>query len=375
MDPPTTATTRFIALDVHRPSVTVAAVDAQQTVVLRPRRMAMDGVTRWSREHLGPTDAVVVEATANAWHLDDHLAPLVASVTVGHPLMVTRITAARVKTDPREALHRARNRLQRVLHRHHLCPPEGKPFAASRRSWWAGLELAPSERLRVRQDLTLLDHLDALVREVDADLARLSTVAPWAQQVAFLVHLPGVGLPVAMTVLAAMGDITRFPAAAKVVGYAGLGARVDASGLTHRTGGITKQGRRELRAVLVEAAWVAVQTHPYGTGVFARRARRLGRNQAIVAIARTLLVVSWHVLTARVADQQADPAKVALTMMTWAWPVGSEQRGGLSPGQVVRRELTRLQLGEELIVVRHSGRNLRIPHAEDEGGGPRQQSA
>lgn len=69
MDPPTTATTRFIALDVHRPSVTVAAVDAQPTVVLRPRRIAMDGVTRWSREHLGPTDAVVVEATANAWHL------------------------------------------------------------------------------------------------------------------------------------------------------------------------------------------------------------------------------------------------------------------------------------------------------------------
>jgi len=48
-------------------------------------------------------------------------------------------------------------------------------------------------------------------------------------------------------------------------------------------------------------------------------------------------------------------------MMGWAWKVGTARRAGLSPGQFVRRELNRLQLGETLTVVRQSGRNLRLP--------------
>ena len=399
MDPPTDVATRFVALDVARSSVMVAAVDARQQVVLKPRRVAVDELERWSREHLTGTDAVVLEATANAWHLHDQLRPLVASVTVCHPLLVKLIAAARVKTDRRDALnlarllaaglipavwvppvevrelralvsHRqrlvrqrnqARNRLHGVLHRHNLFPPAGTPFAAGQRAWWEGLDVAPSEKLRVRQDLALLDSLEPLIREVDAELARLSTREPWAGQLAFLVQLPGVGLQTAMVVLAAIGDITRFPAASKLVGYAGLGASVSASGQAQRTGGITKQGRRELRAALVEAAWVAVQVHPYWKQVFARLERRIGRSKAIVAVARKLLVVIWHVLSARVADRQADPAKVALKMMTWAWKIGAEQRAGLTPGQFVRRELTRLRLGDSLTVVHRGGRNLRIP--------------
>jgi transposase len=402
MDPPTEVATRFVALDVHRHSVTVAAVDARQAVVLKPRRLAMADFARWCRQHLTPDDAVVLEATTNAWHLYDEVAPLVAAVTVCHPLMVKLISAARVKTDPRDALnlarllaaglipavwvppaevrelralvsHRqrlvrqrtqARNRLHSVLHRHNLVGPPGKPFAAAQRAWWEGLDLVPSERLRVRQDLAILDSLAPLLAEVEDELARLSTCEPWAAQAAFLVQLPGFGVLNAMVVLAAVGDIGRFPAAAKLVGYAGLGASVAASGPTHRTGGITKQGRRELRAVLVEAAWVAVQTHPHWKAAFARLEGRVGRNKAIVAIARKLLVVIWHVLTARAADRQARPDKVALKMLTWAWKIGAEQRGGLTPGQFVRQELTRLRLGAELEQVTQSGRRLRIPPSE-----------
>ena len=54
-----------------------------------------------------------------------------------------------------------------------------------------------------------------------------------------------------------------------------------------------------MRAALVEAAWVAVQSHPYWKQLFARLERRIGRNKAIVAIARKLLVVIWRPLGAR----------------------------------------------------------------------------
>jgi transposase len=49
--------------------------------------------------------------------------------------------------------------------------------------------------------------------EIDAELLRLSTSPPWAAQVPVLIHVPGIGLVSAMTVLAASGDLTRFPTA------------------------------------------------------------------------------------------------------------------------------------------------------------------
>ena len=84
---------RFVGLDVHKHSIMVAAVDKEQELLLRPRRVALPEFLDWARIHLQPTDAVVLEASVNAWHLYDQLAPLVASVTVAHPLLVKAISA------------------------------------------------------------------------------------------------------------------------------------------------------------------------------------------------------------------------------------------------------------------------------------------
>jgi transposase len=145
-----------------------------------------------------------------------------------------------------------------------------------------------------------------------------------------LLQLPGIGVPSAMHLLAAIGDIRRFPAPHKLVGYAGMGASVHSSGQEHYGGHITKQGRRDLRGTMVHVAWVAVAHHAYWKAQFERLADRLGRHKAIVAIARKLLVVVWHVLTKQVADREAVPAQVAGKFLEWSWKVGKANRGGLS---------------------------------------------
>ena len=99
---------RFVGLDVHKQYVMVGAVDARQTVVLPPRRVALVEFGDWARAHLTAADAVVLEATANAWSLYDLLAPLVAAVTVAHAGVIKLIAQARVKTDRRDTLHLAR---------------------------------------------------------------------------------------------------------------------------------------------------------------------------------------------------------------------------------------------------------------------------
>jgi hypothetical protein len=80
-----------------------------------------------------------------------------------------------------------------------------------------------------------------------------------------------------MLLLGAIGDIRRFDAAHKLVGYAGLGARVHCSGEQNYGGRITKQGRRDIRSTMIEAAWVAVGSHPDWKELFERLAFRIGK--------------------------------------------------------------------------------------------------
>ena len=337
----------------------------------------------------------MLEATTNAWTLYDQLAPLVQEVKIAHPLLIKLISAARVKTDTRDTLHLARllaaglipevwvppppvrelrglvahrqrlvrqrtqaaNRLHSVLHAHQILPPAGRLGNSGQQTWWEQLELPALERLRVEHDLTLMQTVERLIATVDAELTRLSTQDPWQEIVPFLMQLPGFAVVTSMTVLAAIGEITRFPSAKKLVGYSGLGASVHDSGQTHRTGPITKQGRRELRTVLVEAAWSAVEHHPYWHAEFERLVPSLGKGKAIVAIARKLLVVVWQVLTHQAADCQADVAMVARKLQRWGKSRSLATQHGLSSVAFARQHLRRLGLDLSLegVAGRESG--------------------
>jgi transposase len=395
--------TRYVAFDVHKSYVMVAAVNADQEVVLSPRKVSFSRFEDWIARHLKPSDEVVLEATTNAWHLYDQLEPWVKRVVVAHPYHIKVIAAAVVKTDKRDTLNLARllaakmvpevwvppvvvrdlraliahrrrlvsqqtaakNRLHSVLHRHNIVPPGGKLFGQENRQWWQELELLTSEKLRVRQDLATLAHLRPQLDEVKQELTRLSTIEPWAGQVTYLIQLPGFGLITVMTILSAIGDVQRFPSAKKLVGYAGLGSKVHASGQTHYGGPITKQGRRELRSGLVEAAWTAVRYDPHWQAKFETLKARIGQNKAIVAIARRLLVVVWHVLSACQADRKADADKVAGKLMLWAWQLGQPRRHNLSTGQFIRYHLLKLNLGNDLdFIVRGGVKRLISPPEE-----------
>ena len=77
------------------------------------------------------------------------------------------------------------------------------------------------------------------------------------------------------------------------------------------SGEMSVDGSKELRTVLVEAMWRAVECSDYWRVEFERLTRRLPPTKAIVALARKRLVVMWHVLTEQAADQHADADLVA----------------------------------------------------------------
>lgn len=227
--------------------------------------------------------------------------------------------------------------------------------------------LSASEKLRIRQDLCLLGSLEPLIEEVDVELTRLSGIERWRSHVTFLLQLPGIGVINALVLLAAIGDITRFPGAKQLVGYAGLGASVHASGQTYQTGHITKQGRKEMRAALVEAAWMAVEHHPHWKEQFEQLARRIGKKKAIVAIARKLLVIIWYVLSKQEADRHTDHERVARAIMEWARNKSTATRLGLSRLEFVRRELDRLGIGAQMDSFVLGGQTFHLPKSASAG--------
>jgi transposase len=375
--------TRFFGLDIHKQYFVAVGVNREREVVFGPQRVSNSELDEWASRVLTRQDAVVFEMTTNTYIFYDSLLPHVHSILVVHPPNVSLVTKVAVKTDKKAALAlaqlhaaglltgvwippqdvrdlralvarreklvrlstKAKNSLHSILHRHHLEAIEN-PFSPDQRSWWENLPLSSTEQLLVRSDLDMLEFARNQVQQVEE---YLKVKSAQDERIPLLVQLPGVAMLTAVAILAAIGDISRFPNAKKLVGYAGLGTRVHDSGMTHSSGRITKAGRKDLRYAMVNAANHATVNHPHWKKELERLEPHLGRSKAIVAIARKLLVAVWNVLTRQEADRFADPQNVALSFLAHAYHVGRQNLPkGTSPIAFTREQLDRLGIGNDL---------------------------
>lgn len=370
---------RYIALDIHKEYVLAGGMNARQEWMLPPRRIELSQFKDWAKKNLCEADAVVVETTTNVWDIFDIVQPLVGHAVVAHAGGVRQIAEARVKTDkedvkrlirlliadilpevwvPPQAVRELRglvsyrqrlvktgamirNRLQSLLHKHNLLLPEG---GLTDKTWWERqTTINAMERLQIQQEICMLEQIEKHKVEVNHELGRQSLGEQWGKQALRLMQLPGIGVVIAMTLLSAIGDVHRFEDANHLVGYAGLGAGVHDSGQEHIGKRITKSGRKELRWAMVEAAWRAVKMSPYWKEQYEKFFRRMRRpNQAIVVVARKLLVAVWHVLSKEETDVRASEEDLAYKMLLWSWSLSEEARQGLTHKQFAKYALMRL---------------------------------
>jgi hypothetical protein len=165
----------------------------------------------------------------------------------------------------------------------------------------------------------------------------------------YLMQLPGFGVITAMTALAVIGEIQRFESARYLASYSGLTPGLEQSGTKYGAKGMTKEGRKELRWAMVEVAQCAVKSDPHWNVRFQELQKRMHRNQAIVAIARQLLELVWHVLTRRQPYRHFSQERIAYKYLTWAWQMDEAARDGLTRQQFARYYLMRLGIGHDLI--------------------------
>jgi transposase len=125
------------------------------------------------------------------------------------------------------------------------------------------------------------------IATLDTALEARAAADPVVQR---LQTVPGVGLVVALTFRAQVDDVRRFRHAGQVSAAIGLVPREDSSGERRQRGHITKVGPRELRSLLVQAAWACWRSKQSATlrAWVEQLAQRRGRRIAVVALARRL---------------------------------------------------------------------------------------
>jgi transposase len=377
---------RYVALDIHKRYCIIAAVDRDGCVVLHPVRVEHADLEGWLKKNLRPTDHVVIESTTNAWHVYDLLEPWVERVVVANPIKVKQIAQARVKTDIRDTLILTRllaanmvpdvwvppahvremrqllsqrrqlvethtqivNRMHSVAHRHHLKHERGKRFNEKNTAWQKDKRLSKVEQFQLELEMENRVYIEKQIGRIGKEVAKMSHRNPWAQDMTYIMQLPGFGVITGMTVLAAIGEIQRFPSAKHLASYSGLTGGLDQSGTKFVEKGITKEGRKELRWAVVEVAQRAVKSDPRWTRKFQEMEKRMHRNQVIVAVARQLLELVWYVLTRHQPYRYFSQERIAYKYLTWAWQMDEAARDGLTRQQFTRYYLMRLGIGHDL---------------------------
>jgi transposase len=173
-----------------------------------------------------------------------------------------------------------------------------------------------------RMLLDQIDHLNAQIGTLTTRIGELITAIPAAQGVdadgttgpgagagpdaarpdaiTRLDEIPGISAHGAQIILAEIGlDMTRFPTASHLVSWAKLCPRTIQSGAKNRPGKAGK-GNPYLKGILGEIAAAAAKTGTFLGERYRRLVKRRGKLKALVAVARSILVIIWHLL--------ADPA-------------------------------------------------------------------
>jgi transposase len=145
----------------------------------------------------------------------------------------------------------------------------------------------------------MLNRIDGISADIATVQERIDTqIAPFAQAVARLDEIPGVGVTAAQLILAEVGtDMSRFPTPAHLASWARFAPGVSESAGRKKGNAGTGHGNRYLARVLGEAAVGAARTDTFLGERYRRIARRRGKNRAIVAVGRSILVITWALLS------------------------------------------------------------------------------
>lgn len=326
----------FAGLDVHSDKTVGTFLDGKGTL-LKQEEVTTDekGFGTLFESVKNCRVKAVFEASGNWTHIASLLRKHGVEAVMAHPLKVRAIASARIKTDkidsrtladllranlipesympPQEmvelrqlARYRAglgtlsgmmKVKLRHLLRREGIKCPANDIYGPRSRPWLNNaVRPALTEIARMELDQTIR-MLDDVRKEIKKAEQKIESGCLNHQDVNLLLSIPGIGKYSGLMILSEIGDIKRFPTPKKLASYAGLISSTYQSGPTCYQGRITKQGNKRLRWILVECSLIALRKPNRLQKFYARLAKKKGHQKAIVATARKMLTIIWHLLT------------------------------------------------------------------------------
>jgi transposase len=357
---------RFIGLDVHAETIAVAVAEPDgevRSMGVIPNRSES---IRKLMKKLGPAEQLRVcyEAGPTGYVVYWELTALGVKCDVVAPTLVPTKAGDRVKTDRRDALKlarsyragdltpvwvpdaahealrdlvrareaakkdqlRARHRLGKFLLRH------GRRPATAVHAWTqAHLTWVKTVHFEhAAQEATLLDYLHEVehvadrVERLERAIDDAVKTAPERMRAVIeaLQALRGVALVSAVTIVAEVGELSRFATPRQLMGYSGAVASENSSGARIQRGGITKTGNAHLRRIVIEAAWAYRYRPAVGATLRKRQAAASEEVKAIAWKAQHRLHARYRHLTARGKCKQETVTAVGRELLGFIWAIG-----------------------------------------------------
>ncbi|MGB6603025.1 MAG: IS110 family transposase [Steroidobacteraceae bacterium] len=358
---------RFVGLDVHAETIAVAVAESSgevRSLGIIPNRA--ESVGRLIRKLGNPEQLrVCYEAGPTGYVLYWQLAGLGVKCEVVAPTLVPVKAGDRVKTDRRdaeklarnyrageltpvwvpdaahEALRdlvrarlaakrdqlRARHRLSKFLLRHGRRAPEGsRPWSEKYLNW-----IKAHVRFEHHaQELTLGDYLHEvehaaerivrLERSIDASIERLPV--KMRAVIEALQSLRGIAQISAVSIMAEVGELSRFAHPRQLMGYSGAVCREHSSGPRIRRGPISKAGNAHLRRIVVEAAWAYRHRPAVGQALAARQRHSSAAVTALAWKAQQRLHQRYVRLMGRGKNKQQTITAVGRELLGFIWAIG-----------------------------------------------------
>jgi transposase len=357
---------RFIGLDVHADTIAVAAAEPSgevRSLGIIPNRA--ESIRKLVKKlgppaqlrvcyEAGPTGYVIYwQLTGLGVHCDV-VAPTLVPVKAGDRVKADRRDATKLARSYRagdltpvwvpdaahEALRdlvrareaakkdqlRARHRLGKFLLRHGRRPATGMTAWTQRYlAWVKQIQFDQPAQEATRLDyLHEVDHMADRIARLDRAIDDAVKTAPSCMRavIAGLQALRGIALVSAVTIVAEVGELSRFTRAPQIMGYGGMGAREDSSGTRTRRGGITKTGNAHLRRIAIEAAWAYRHRPAVGGALRKRQATLSDEVKAISWKAQLRLHARYRKLLGRGKCQQHVVTAVGRELLGFIWAIG-----------------------------------------------------
>jgi transposase len=358
---------RFVGLDVHAQTIAVAVAETGaevRSLGVIPNRP--ESVSRLIKK-LGKPEQLRVcyEAGPTGYVLYWQLTRLGVRCEVVAPTLVPVKPGDRVKTDRRdaeklarsyragdltavwvpdtqhEALRdlvrareaakhdqlRARHRLGKFLLRHGRRAPEGTSAWTGKYMKWIKEQVRfeqPAQKATLLDYLHEVEHAAERIARLEKSIDEAIETMPEKMRAVIqgLQSLRGIAKVSAVSIVAELGEISRFATARQLMGYSGAVSSEYTSGEDVRRGAITKAGNAHLRRIVVEAAWAYRHRPNIGPGLAARQAESDAQVKEIAWKAQHRLHTRYSKLTARGKTKQKVVTAVARELLGFIWAIG-----------------------------------------------------